>query len=164
MTVKGRGKPKREELELTQRFAVGLLFHNRAELERLHSYRKTVFRDMLLSKQALVTKHLEDLSISELSPAQVLEACNYACEASFTREGGGGSSASRMLTHLAANMPEFLTFRGVSFSPPDVFNMQNVLERGGAEGRSFSLDLEDTGIQICGLRSLMSLNNINTYR
>ncbi|XP_037834771.1 MHC class II transactivator isoform X2 [Kryptolebias marmoratus] len=163
-TVKGRRKPKREELELTQRFAVGLLFYNRTELQRLISYKETVVRDMLVSKQALATKHLEGLSISELSPAQVLEACNYVYEAQFTPKGGGENPASRMLTHLAANLPEFLTFCGVSLSPPDVFTVQNVLEQGGAEGRSFCLDLEDSGIQICGLRALMSLNNINTYR
>lgn len=163
-TVKGRRKPKQEELELTQRFTVGLLFHNQTELQRLHSYTETVFRDMVVSKQMLATKHIENLSYNDLSPAQVLEACNYVYEASYTHEVGGEMPTSRMLIHLAGNLPESLTFCGVSLSPPDVFTVQNALKQGGAEGKSFCLDLEDSGIWICGLRALMSLNNIKTYR
>ncbi|KAI3360038.1 hypothetical protein L3Q82_014372, partial [Scortum barcoo] len=162
---KGRRRPQREELELTQRFAVGLLYHNRIELQRLHSYTGTVFRDMVVSKQALVTKHLEGLSHGDLSPAQVLEACHYVYEASSTHaDGGRDSGSTQLVTHLAANLPEVLTFRGVPLNPADVFTVQNILERGGTEGRSFCLDLEDSGIQISGIRALVGLNNINTYR
>uniref|UniRef100_A0A3B4YGB3 NACHT domain-containing protein n=1 Tax=Seriola lalandi dorsalis TaxID=1841481 RepID=A0A3B4YGB3_SERLL len=142
---KGRRRPQREELELTQRFTVGLLFHKRTELQRLHSNTETSFRNMVVNKQALVTKHLEGLSHGDLSPAQVLEACHYVYE-------------------LAAILPEVLTFHGVPLNPPDVFTLQNVLERGGTEGRSFCLDLEDSGIQVSGLRALVGLKSINTYR
>ncbi|XP_071330248.1 MHC class II transactivator isoform X2 [Trachinotus anak] len=162
---KGRRRPQREELELTQRFTVGLLFHNRTELLRLHSNTETSLRDMVVNKQALVTKHLEGLSHSDLSPAQVLEACHYVYEASFTHGNGSrGSGSTRLVTHLAANLSDVLTFHGVPLNPPDVFTVQNVLERGGNEGRSFSLDLEDSGIQVSGLRPLVGLNSINTYR
>ncbi|KAM4716422.1 uncharacterized protein ciita [Anableps anableps] len=162
--AKGRRKPQREEMEFTQRFAVGLLFHNRTELQRLHSYSETVFRYMVVSKQALVMKHLEGLSFGDLSSAQILEACNYVYEASFTHQESGQDTNGKMLAHLVANLPEFLTFRGVPLNPPDVFAVQNALRKGGAEGRSFCLDLEDSGIQICGLRTFVGLSNINTYR
>ncbi|XP_032393543.1 uncharacterized protein ciita isoform X2 [Etheostoma spectabile] len=162
---KGRRRPQREELELTQRFAVGLLFHNRTELQRLHSYTETAFRDMVAAKQALVTKHLEGLSHGDLNPAQVLEACHYVYEVSSTHgDGSRNSGSTRLVAHLAANLPEVLTFHGVPLKPSDVFAVQNVLERGGTKGRRFCLDLEDSGIQIAGLRSLVGLNNINTYR
>ncbi|XP_044188122.1 MHC class II transactivator isoform X1 [Thunnus albacares] len=162
---KGRRRPQREELELTQRFAVGLLFHNRTELQRLHLYTETTFRDMVVSKQGLVTKHLEGLSHVDLSPAQILEACHFVYEASFTHgDDSKDSGGTRLATHLAANLPEVLTFHRVLLSPLDMFAMQNVLERGGTEGRSFCLDLEDSGIQISGLRALVGLSNINTYR
>lgn len=164
MGAKCRRKPQREELELTQRFVVGLLFHNRTELQRLHSYTETVFRDLIASKQALVIKHLEGLSFGDLSSAQILEACNYVYEADFMDQESGTDSNGQMLAYLTANLPEFLTFRGVPLSPPDVFTVQNALKRAGAKGRSFSLDLEDSGIQICGLRTLVGLSNINTYR
>nr|XP_046271811.1 MHC class II transactivator [Scatophagus argus] len=162
---KGRRRPQREELELTQRFAVGLLFYNRTELQGLHSCTETAFRDMVASKQALVRKHLEGLSYGNLSPAQVLEACHYVYEASSTHSDGRRCSGSaQLIVHLAVNLPEVLTFHGVQLNPSDVFAVQNVLERGGTEGQSFCLDLEDSGIQISGLRALVGLNNINTYR
>ncbi|XP_030590832.1 MHC class II transactivator isoform X2 [Archocentrus centrarchus] len=162
---KTRRRPQREELELTQQFAVGLLFHNRTALQRLHVHTETAFRDMVASKQALVTKHLEGLPYGDLSPSQILEACHYVYEAGFTYDDGGTDAGrTQLMTHLAANLPEFLTFHGVQLSPPDVFTVQKALEQGGTEGRSFCLDLEDSGIQICGLRALVGLNNINTYR
>ncbi|XP_051244935.1 MHC class II transactivator isoform X1 [Dicentrarchus labrax] len=162
---KARRRPQREELELTQRFAVGLLFYNRTELQRLHTYTQTAFRDMVVSKQALVTKHLEGLSHGDLSPAQILEACHYVYEASSMHgDGSRDSGSTRLVAHLAANLPEVLTFHGVPLNPADGFAVQKVLERGGTEGRSFCLDLEDSGIQISGLRALVGLNNISTYR
>ncbi|XP_069566159.1 MHC class II transactivator [Brachyistius frenatus] len=162
---KGRPKPQREEMELTQRFVVGLLFHNRTTLQRLHSYTERVFRDVVVSKLAVVTKHLEGLSLGDLSPAQVLETCHYVYEASLTHDESSRDSAStRLMNRLAANLPESLTFHRVPLSLPHVFIVQNVLERGATEGRTFCLDLEDSGIQICGLRALVGLKNIKTYR
>uniref|UniRef100_A0A8C2WWZ7 Class II major histocompatibility complex transactivator n=2 Tax=Cyclopterus lumpus TaxID=8103 RepID=A0A8C2WWZ7_CYCLU len=162
---KGRRRPQREELELTQQFAVGLLFHDKTELQRLHSYTKASFRDMVAAKQALVTSHLESLSHGDLSPAQVLEACHYTYEASCMHgDGSRDSGSTRLVAHLAANLPAVLTFHGVPLEPSDVFVVQNILERGGTEGRRFCLDLEDSGIQISGLRALVGLNNIDIYR
>ncbi|KAK5856540.1 hypothetical protein PBY51_008127 [Eleginops maclovinus] len=162
---KSRRRPQREEFELTQRFAVGLLFYSRRELQRFHSYTETTFRDMVAAKQALVTKHLEGLSHDDLSPNQVLEACRYVYEASSSHgDGSRDSDSQRLVAHLAENLPEVLTFNGVPFKPSDVFAVQNVLDQGGAEGRRFCLNLEDSGIQIAGLRALVGLNNINTYR
>ncbi|KAM9393255.1 uncharacterized protein ciita [Pholidichthys leucotaenia] len=163
--TKGRRRSQREELELTLRFAVGLLFHNRTELQRLLPNSEMVFREVVVSKQASVTKQLEGLSYRDLSPTQILEACHHVYEASFTCEDGGRDSGStRLMTHLAENLPENLTFRGVSLSPNDVFTVQKALRQGEGEGRSFSLDLEDSGIQMCGLRALVDLSNISTYR
>uniref|UniRef100_A0A3Q3NAK4 Class II, major histocompatibility complex, transactivator n=1 Tax=Labrus bergylta TaxID=56723 RepID=A0A3Q3NAK4_9LABR len=150
---KWRRRSHREELELAQRFTVGLLFNNRTELQRLHSYTDTASRDIVNSKQALLRTHLESLSHDDLSPAQVLEACHHVYEASFT-----------CIAHLAVNLPEVVTFHGVPLNPSDVFTVQNVLDRGRSEGRSFSLDLEDSVLQLSGLRALVALNNINTYR
>lgn len=120
---------------------------------------------MVSNKQALVTKHLEGLSHGDLSPAQVLESCHYVYEASSTHgDGSRDSGSTRLVAHLATNLPEVLTFHGVPLNPSDVFAVQNILKIGGTEGRSFCLDLEDSGIQISGLRALVGLNNINTYR
>ncbi|XP_060946624.1 MHC class II transactivator isoform X1 [Limanda limanda] len=158
--LKGRRRPQREEFQLTQQFAVGLLFHNTAELQSLHSHTEAAFRDMVVNRQALVTKHLKGLSQGDLSPAQVLEACHYVYEASFTSSGDGSKGSSRLVAHLAANLPDVLSFHGVRLNPPDVFTVQNMLERGGG----LCLDLGDSGIGVSGLRALVGLDNVNSYR
>ncbi|XP_047427221.1 MHC class II transactivator isoform X3 [Mugil cephalus] len=159
--AKARRRPQREELELTQRLTVGLLFHNRTELQTLQTLQTlhpTSCRDLLVSRQALVLKHMEGLNYGDLSPSQVLEACHYVYEASRV------SGSARLVSHLAANLPELLTFGGVPLGPPDVFAVQHALDQARRDGRSFSLDLENSGIQICGLRALVGLSNISTYR
>ncbi|RVE69296.1 hypothetical protein OJAV_G00076330 [Oryzias javanicus] len=163
--AKCRRRPKKEELELTQRIVVGLLYHKKEKLQLLHSHTETVFRNMLTSRQGLVAKHLAGLPYSNLVSAQVLELCNYVYEASVSQESGGREAGgTKLATQLAENLPESLRFNGVPFSPPDVFTVKDALQRGGAEGKSFCLDLENTGIQISGLRALVSLNNISSFR
>ncbi|CAJ1076420.1 MHC class II transactivator isoform X2 [Xyrichtys novacula] len=158
---KGRRRPQREELDLTQRLAVGLLFHNHTELQRLHSYPETAFRNMVERKQALLQKHLDSLPQVDPSPVQMLEACHYVYEA---RNGSIDRGDTALVANLTVILPEVLTFQGVPLNPSDVFIMQNVLESDHSEGRSFCLGLEDSGIQVSGLRSLVGLNNIKTYR
>lgn len=120
-------------------------------------------RDALLAKQALLTKHLEDLSHGDLSPAQLLEACHYVYEVSLIRGSPSRDGRDAELKRQS-KLPEVLAFRGVLLNPSDAFVVRHVLERAGQEGHSFSLDLEDSGIQISGLRALVGLSNINTYR
>lgn len=162
---KGRRRPQREELKLTQRFVFGLLFHNWAEQERLCLYTEAASRDILSSKAVSVTKHFEGLSLDDLSPAQVLEACHYVYEARLMpSDAGGDGTSTELSSHLAARLPEVLTFNGVPLNPSDVMAVQNVLQWAGFKGRSFCLDLKDSGIQISGLQTLVGLRNINEYR
>lgn len=126
---------------------------------------KTSLKEMLVSKRTSVTRHLEDLSHGDLSPAQLLEACHYVYEASLIRGNPSGNRSDGPLKgHLVAKLPEVLAFRGVPLNPLDAYVVRHVLERAGREGPSFCLDLEDSGIQISGLKSLVGLSNINTYR
>ncbi|KAM9843033.1 MHC class II transactivator [Aulostomus maculatus] len=161
--LKGRRRSQREERELTQRFAVGLLFHKKKELQRLNQNK--ALSDIVITKKALVNKHLMGLSHGNLGPVQVLEACHCVYEASFTHgSSGSDTEGTKLAAHLAAKLPEVLTFQGVSLSPPDMFVVQSILNKGGTGGRQFSLNLEDSGIQISGLKALVALSNINTYR
>ncbi|XP_011602128.2 MHC class II transactivator isoform X1 [Takifugu rubripes] len=149
---------QREVLELTQRFAFGILME---KLETLDA--EASLRDALVAKQTLLTKHLEDLSHGGLSPAQLLQACHYVYEVSLIR-GSPSTDGSDTELKRQSKLPEVLAFRGVPIDPLDAFVVWHVLERAGQEGHSFSLDLEDSGIQISGLRALVGLSNINTYR
>lgn len=153
-------RSQREVLELTQRFAFGILLE---KLETLNA--AASLRDALGAKQALLTKHLDDFSHGDLSPAQLLEACHYVYEVSLIRGGPSrDGSYTKLKRQRVAKLPEVLAFRGVPLNPLDAFVVRHVLERAGQEGHSFSLDLEDSGIQISGLRALVGLSNINTYR
>lgn len=134
------------------------------KLETLDATAKASSKDVV-SKHASVTKHLEDLSQGDLSPAQLLEACHYVYEASVVRaDPSRNRSGAALKGPLVAKLPEVLTFRGVPLNPLDAYVLQHVLERAGQEGPSFCLDLEDCGIQISGLKSLVGLSNINAYR
>lgn len=118
---------------------------------------------MLRSKRALVTKYLKDLSCADLMPAQVLEACHYIFEATQKQSGDSWErSCTELIAQLAAKLPEVLTFRGVTLSPSAVLAVQDVLKR--SNDQKFCLDLEDSGIQIPGLRTLVEHSNIQSYR
>ncbi|XP_068615157.1 MHC class II transactivator-like [Brachionichthys hirsutus] len=158
--TRGRRHPQRVELELTQRFAVGILFQDWTELQGLHSYSETA-----VSRQATVAEFLKELSYGDLSPVQVLQACHYIYEAFPTHcDGSADSGRVKLFAQLGKTFPEVLTFHGVPLNPADVFAVQNLLQGNEAQSRSFFLDLEDSGIQISGLRALLGLDSINTYR
>ncbi|XP_068193850.1 MHC class II transactivator isoform X2 [Antennarius striatus] len=163
---RGRRNPQKEELELTQRFVFGILCQNWTELQRLHSYTEPGFRNIVIRRQALVANFLKDLSYGDLSPIQVLQACHYIYEGipTPTCDGSKDSDAAKLLIQLEQTFPEVLNFHGVPLNTSDVFAVQKILEGHGTQSRSFCLDVEDSGIQISGLKALLGLNNINAYR
>ncbi|XP_077415422.1 MHC class II transactivator [Vanacampus margaritifer] len=155
---KGRRRSQGEVQELTRRFAFGILFLKRTELRRLHL-------DVNSDKRILLAKRFVGLSLADLCPDQVLEVCHYVFEASFSHENvNGDSDEAPLANHLAANLSEVLTFHGVPLGPPDVYVVQKILERAENGGQTVSLDLENTGIPIPGLRSLVGLGSCSTYR
>uniref|UniRef100_A0AAZ3Q188 NACHT domain-containing protein n=1 Tax=Oncorhynchus tshawytscha TaxID=74940 RepID=A0AAZ3Q188_ONCTS len=136
---RGRRRPQGECLDLAQRFAVGLLFRNNAEL-----------RDL----RAAVISHLENLHHGDLSPARLLEACHCVYE----------TGDIRLVRHLVRNLPEVLSFQGVPLCPADAFVVWNLLDQCRTLRRRFCLGLEDTGLRMTGLKLLTGLNNIHSYR
>lgn len=156
---KSRRRSQREGLELTQRFAFGILME---KLETLTA--KDSLRDVLISKQTSVNKHLEDLSHVNLSPAQLLEACHYVHEHLIHGTPSRNRRKAELKGQLVAKLPEVLVFRGIPLNPLDAFVVRQILEIPGREGDGFSLDLEDSGIQLSGLKALVGLSNVNTYR
>lgn len=157
--TRSRRRSQREGLELTQRFAFGIL---REKLKTLTA--KDSLRDTLVSKQTSVNKHLDDLSHGDLSPAQLLEACHYVYEHLIHGPPSRNRRKAELKGRLVAKLPQVLAFRGVPLNPLDAFVVRHVLESPGREGDSFSLDLEDSGIQVSGIKALVGLSNVNTYR
>ncbi|XP_054616375.1 MHC class II transactivator isoform X2 [Dunckerocampus dactyliophorus] len=148
---KGRRRLQIEVQELTQRFVVGIMFLHRTQHRRLHL-------DIKPQKRDFVTNHLKRFSLAALAPGQALEACHYLFESGFAH--GNRSSDSGEAQVVTHKPPKVLAFHSVPLSPLDAFVVQKILEKA----EPFSLDLQNTGIQISGLRSLVSLGICRTYR
>ncbi|XP_071031320.1 MHC class II transactivator-like [Oncorhynchus clarkii lewisi] len=150
---RGRRRPQGECLDLAQRFAVGLLFRNNAELRDLATL-DTGAMKVVAAKRAAVISHLENLHHGDLSPARLLEACHCVYE----------TGDIRLVRHLVRNLPEVLSFQGVPLCPADAFVVWNLLDQCRTLRRRFCLGLEDTGLRMTGLKLLTGLNNIHSYR
>ncbi|XP_029600851.1 MHC class II transactivator [Salmo trutta] len=150
---RGRRRPQGECLDLAQRFAVGLLFRNKAELRDLAAL-DTGAMKAVMAKRAAVISHLENLPRGDLSPARLLEACHCVYE----------TGDVHLVRHLVRNLPEVLSFQGVPLCPADGFVVWNLLDRCRTLRRRFCLGLEDTGLRMTGLKLLTGLNNIHSYR
>ncbi|XP_045075695.1 MHC class II transactivator [Coregonus clupeaformis] len=150
---RGRRRPQGECLDLAQRFAVGLLFRNKAELRDLATL-DTGAMSAVVAKRAAVTSHLENLHPAELNPARLLEACHCVYE----------TGDAHLVRQLVRNLPEVLSFQGVPLCPVDAFVVWNLLDQCRTPRRRFCLGLEDTGLRITGLKLLTGLHNINSYR
>ncbi|XP_061761852.1 MHC class II transactivator isoform X2 [Nerophis ophidion] len=149
---------QREVQELTRRFVVGIAFLPRTQHRRLHL-------DINPKKLDLVTRYLWGLHFADLTPGQILEACHYVFESEFSQSNKSGDNGEAWLVgHLVANLPEALTFHSVQLSPPDVYTVQKILEKTEHRRKRFSLDLQNTGIQTSGIRSLVGLGCCSTYR
>ncbi|XP_046894711.1 MHC class II transactivator isoform X3 [Hypomesus transpacificus] len=150
---RGRRRTQGEGLDLAQRFAIGLLFQNKEELQDLLAV-DTGVMDVVLVKRTSMKAHLEGLNHGDLSPAHLLEVCHYVHE----------TGDARLARHLVRSLPEVLSFYKVPLHPPDAYVVWNLLKNHGTQRRGFCLGLEDTGIRICGLRALVGLRNISSYR
>uniref|UniRef100_A0A4W5RAY8 Uncharacterized protein n=1 Tax=Hucho hucho TaxID=62062 RepID=A0A4W5RAY8_9TELE len=150
---RGRRRPQGECLDLAQRFAVGLLFRNKAELRDMATL-DTGAMNVVVAKRAAVISHLENLHHGDLSPARLLEACHCVYE----------TGDVHLVRHLVRNLPELLSFQGVPLCPTDAFVVWNLLDRCRALRRRFCLGLEDTGLRMTELQLLTGLNNIHSYR
>ncbi|CAB1350390.1 unnamed protein product [Coregonus sp. 'balchen'] len=148
----GRRRPQGECLDLAQRFAVGLLFRNKAELRDLATL-DTGAMSAVVAKRAAVTSHLENLHPAELNPARLLEACHCVYE----------TGDAHLVRQLVRNLPEVLSFQGVPLCPADAYVVWNLLDQCRTPRRRFCLGLEDTGLRITGLKLLTGLHNINSY-
>ncbi|XP_061837586.1 MHC class II transactivator isoform X2 [Nerophis lumbriciformis] len=155
---KRRRRVQREVQELTRRFVVGIAFLPRTQHRRLHL-------DINPKKLDLVTNYLGGFPFADLAPGQILEACHYVFESVFSQSNkSSDNGAARLVGHLVANLPEALTFHSVQLGPPDVYTVQKILEKTEHRRKRFSLDLQNTGVQTSGIRSLVGLGCCSTYR
>uniref|UniRef100_A0A8C3UZV6 NACHT domain-containing protein n=1 Tax=Catharus ustulatus TaxID=91951 RepID=A0A8C3UZV6_CATUS len=102
-------------------------------------------------KQKTVLKYIRRLQINTLCPERLLELlhCVYETQHNY------------LLQHVALRLEPDLSFLGIVLTPPDVHVLHSILKRSRKE---FSLDLRNSSIDMQGLRALVSLKNVTSFR
>ncbi|NWI99104.1 C2TA protein, partial [Crypturellus undulatus] len=135
-------------LELVPRFLAGLLF-----LQDDPDFCCLLNKDIKqpVKKQKTLLKYIRRLQIDNLCPERLLELfhCIYETENNY------------LLQHVALRLNPELSFLGVVLTPPDVHVLYSILERSRKE---FSLDLQNSRIDMQGLKDLVGLKNVTSFR
>ncbi|NXG16178.1 C2TA protein, partial [Grallaria varia] len=102
-------------------------------------------------RQNKLMKYIRRLQISNLCPERLLEllCCVYETQSNY------------LLQHVALRLKPDLSFLDIVLTPPDVHILHSVLKRSKKE---FSLDLRNSSIDMQGLKDLVSLKNVASFR
>ncbi|NXC26876.1 C2TA protein, partial [Campylorhamphus procurvoides] len=135
-------------LDLVPRFLAGLLF-----LQDDPYFCSLSNQDGIqpMKKQNKVLKYIRRLQINNLCPERLLEllCCIYETQSNY------------LLQHMAMRLEPDLSFLDIALTPPDVHVLHSVLKRSRKE---FSLDLRNSSIDMQGLKDLVSLKNVTSFR
>ncbi|KAM7091752.1 MHC class II transactivator [Ciconia maguari] len=135
-------------LDLVPRFLAGLLF-----LQDDPYFCSLSNKDVKQStkKQKTLLKYIRRLPINELCLERLLELlhCIYETQSNY------------LLQHVALRLKPDLSFLGVVLTPPDVHVLHCILKRSRKE---FSLDLQNSSIDMQGLKDLVGLKNVASFR
>ncbi|NWV69847.1 C2TA protein, partial [Malurus elegans] len=135
-------------LDLMPRFLTGLMFLQH------DSYFCSLSNEdakQSIKKQKTLLKNIRRLQINNLCPERLLELlrCIYETQNNY------------LLQHVALRLEPDLSFLGIVLSPPDVHVLHSILKRSRKE---FSLDLRNSSIDMQGLKALVSLRNVTSFR
>ncbi|KAM6320072.1 LOW QUALITY PROTEIN: MHC class II transactivator [Podargus strigoides] len=135
-------------LDLVPRFLAGLLF-----LQDDPDFCSLSNKDLKQStkKQKTLLKYIRRMQMNDLCPERLLELlhCIYETQSSY------------LLQHVALRLKPDLSFLGVVLTPPDVHVLHFILKRSRNE---FSLDLRNSSIDMQGLKDLVGLKNVTSFR
>ncbi|NXJ60828.1 C2TA protein, partial [Rostratula benghalensis] len=135
-------------LDLVPRFLAGLLF-----LQDDPDFCSLSNKDVKQStkKQKTLLKYIRKLEINELCPERLLDLlhCIYETQSNY------------LLQHVALRLKSDLSFLGIVLIPPDVHVLHYILKRSRKE---FSLDLRNSSIDVQGLKDLVGLKNVSSFR
>lgn len=127
--------------DMVRRFLIGLLFRdNGIPSSKFHKHAK---------KQKKMTAYFRTLQLSELCPKRLLEVfhCVYG--------------TNNLMHSLDVTLDDVLSFVDTRLTPPDVFVLKTVLKMSTAK---LSLDLRKTSIDENGLKELVRLKSISSFR
>ncbi|XP_027741663.1 MHC class II transactivator [Empidonax traillii] len=135
-------------LDLVPRFLSGLLF-----LQDDPYFCSLSNQDAIqaVKKQNKLLKYIKRLQINDLCPERLLELlrCVYETQNHY------------LLQHVALRLKPDLSFLDIVLTPPDVHVLHSILKRSRKE---FSLDLRNSSIDMQGLKDLVSLKNVASFR
>ncbi|NWS95188.1 C2TA protein, partial [Mionectes macconnelli] len=135
-------------LDLVPRFLAGLLF-----LQDDPYFFSLSNQDEIQSvkKQNKLLKYIRRLQINDLCAERLLELlrCVYETQSSY------------LLQHVALRLKPDFSFLDIVLTPPDVHVLHSVLKRSRKE---FSLDLRNSSIDTQGLKDLVGLKNVVSFR
>ncbi|XP_062388591.1 MHC class II transactivator isoform X3 [Sardina pilchardus] len=152
LSTSRRRRPQGEWLGMMQQFTAGLLFQN-SKLPECGLAHSTAAPGGSAKKKA-VEAHLDSLKSGEMAPARLLELCHCVYE----------TGSKKLAKQLVKNLPDTLSLCGAQLTPPDVYVLWYLLQDTKALKRQFCLDLQDTGITLSGLKELVGLNCVTSYR
>ncbi|XP_042683573.1 MHC class II transactivator isoform X1 [Centrocercus urophasianus] len=134
-------------LHLVPRFLAGLLFlqDDTYFCSSNNGVKKST------KKQKMLLKYIKRLQINNLCPERLLELlhCIYETQNNY------------LLQHVALRLKPDLSFLGTVLTPPDVHVLSSTLKRSRKE---FSLDLQNSSIDTHGLKDLVGLKNVTSFR
>ncbi|KFP23890.1 MHC class II transactivator [Colius striatus] len=135
-------------LDLVPRFLSGLLF-----LQDDPCFCSLSNEDIKqpTKKQKTLLKYIRRLQINELCPERLLELLHCIYE----------SQSNYLLQHMALRLKTDLSFLGIVLTPPDVHVLHSILKRSRKE---ISLDLRNSSIDVQGLKDLVGLKNVASFR
>ncbi|XP_048101655.1 MHC class II transactivator [Alosa alosa] len=152
MSTSRRRRLQCEWLGMMQQFTAGLLFQ-KSKLPECGIAHSTTTSGRSAKKKA-VEAHLDSLKSGEMAPARLLELCHCVYE----------TGSKKLAKQLVKNLPDTVSLCGAQLTPPDVYVLWYLLQDTKALKRQFCIDLQDTGITLSGLKELVGLNCITSYR
>ncbi|XP_076839875.1 MHC class II transactivator isoform X2 [Brachyhypopomus gauderio] len=143
-------KPLGEWHDLLQRFIMGLLYQKSPPL-------CTGFPQGPATSQAkrqAAEAQLESLKPAELTPSKLVELFHCVYE----------TRSARLAKLLVKKLPDDLSFRGAQLSLMDACVIEHLLRNAKGPRQMFSTDLQDTCVPIGGLKEVVALSCIKSYR
>lgn len=135
--------------DVLQRFIMGLLYQKTTA----HCCKLQSPSDSKAKKKA-VEAHLENLKPGQLTPSRLLELFHCVYE----------SRNNKLAKCLVKNLPDSLSFCRAQLTSSDVYVLWQVLQHAMALKRTFSIDLQDTCIPLSGLKELVALGCVTSFR
>uniref|UniRef100_A0A672L6B8 MHC class II transactivator-like n=1 Tax=Sinocyclocheilus grahami TaxID=75366 RepID=A0A672L6B8_SINGR len=141
-------KVQGESQDVLHRFVTGLVFQKAADGVSILDSSVNI-----KAKRKAVETHLESMKPNDLVPNRLLELFHCVYE----------TSSAKFAKLLLKNLPDNLSFYGTQLCPLDVYVICHLLQQASALKRTFSINLQDTCIPICGLKELVGLKCIKSF-